>query len=47
METTAIFQLILLSLYILTLIPAGDDSESSYEELSSSINDSPGILFII
>ena len=40
METTAIFQLILLSLYILTLIPAGDDSESSYEELS--INESPG-----
>ena len=45
METTAIFQLILLSLYILTLIPAGDDSESSYEELS--INESPGTVFSI
>ena len=34
----AIIQLILLAIYVLTLIPAGTDSESHYEELLTNEN---------
>ena len=40
MEATAIVELILIAIYILTLIPVGDDSESHYEELLT--NESSG-----
>ena len=38
MEANAIIQLILLAIYVLTLIPAGNDSESHYEELLTNEN---------
>ncbi len=37
-ETHAIVRLILLAIYLLTLIPAGDDAESQYEELLTNEN---------